>query len=229
MTRSAADVLADLAAMRATDPPTHGGRILAYVYDSGRPDLDDLAERAATAFLPVNGLDPTTFRSVAALESALVGRARALFHGDDDVVGSVTSGGTESCLLAVKVARELWRAADPARAHARAAIVLPTTAHPAFHKAAQYLDLDVMAVPVSVTSGQASTASLLAALDELGERAALVVVSARATRSASSTRWQRSPRGPLLEASRATSTPASADGCSRGGASSTPGTSPCRA
>ncbi|MEN0128079.1 MAG: aminotransferase class V-fold PLP-dependent enzyme [Brevundimonas sp.] len=178
MTRSPDDVLAELAAMRATDPPTHGGRILAYVYDSGRPDLDDLAERAATAFLPVNGLDPTTFRSVAAVESALVGRSRALFHGDDDVVGSVTSGGTESCLLAVKVARELWRAADPARAHARAAIVLPTTAHPAFHKAAQYLDLDVVAVPVSVESGRASAASLLAAIDDLGERAALVVVSA---------------------------------------------------
>ena len=178
MTRSPDDVLAELAAMRATDPPTHGGRILAYVYDSGRADLDRLAEQAATAFLPVNGLDPTTFRSVAALESSLVGRARELFHGDDEVVGSVTSGGTESCLLAVKAARELWRAADPARSHARAAIVLPTTAHPAFHKAAQYLDLDVVAVPVSVESGRASAAALLAALDDLGERAALVVVSA---------------------------------------------------
>ncbi|HWJ83869.1 MAG TPA: aminotransferase class V-fold PLP-dependent enzyme [Cellulomonas sp.] len=178
MTRSADDVLAELAELRATDPPTHGGRVLAYVYDSGRADLDRLAEQAATAFLPVNGLDPTTFRSVAALESSLVGRARDLFHGDDGVVGSVTSGGTESCILAVKAARELWRAADPARARARAAIVLPTTAHPAFHKAAQYLDLDVMAVPVSVESGRVSAEVLLAALDELGDRAALVVVSA---------------------------------------------------
>ncbi|MCC2334707.1 pyridoxal phosphate-dependent decarboxylase family protein [Cellulomonas wangsupingiae] len=178
MTRPAADVLAELTALREADPPTHGGRVLSYVYDHGRPELDRLAEQAATAFLPVNGLDPTTFRSVAVLERALVARARTLFHGDDDVVGSVTSGGTESCLLAVKTARDVWRAADPARAHSRATLVLPTTAHPAFHKAAAYLDLDVVAVPVDVASGRASAADLLAALDAAGPRAALVVVSA---------------------------------------------------
>ncbi|GEL95023.1 pyridoxal phosphate-dependent decarboxylase family protein [Cellulomonas composti] len=178
MTRTPDDVLAELLALRAADPPTHGGRVLSYVYDPGRADLDRVAEQAATAFLPVNGLDPTTFTSVAAIERGLVGRARKTFHGDGDVVGSVTSGGTESCLLAVKVARETWRAAAPGREHARAAIVLPTTAHPAFHKAAAYLDLDVVAVPVDVDSGRAVAARLLAALDVLGERAALVVVSA---------------------------------------------------
>ncbi|WP_019137211.1 pyridoxal phosphate-dependent decarboxylase family protein [Cellulomonas massiliensis] len=177
MTRSPDDVLAELEALRAADPPTHGGRVLSYVYDPGHPDLDRLAERAAAAFLPVNGLDPTTFTSVAVLERALVARARSLFHGDEEVVGSVTSGGTESCLLAVKAARETWRAADPSRATARAAIVLPTTAHPAFHKAAAYLDLDVVAVPVG-PDGRADAARLLAALDSLGPRAALVVVSA---------------------------------------------------
>jgi len=178
MTRPTADVLAELTALRRADPPTHGGRVLSYVYDHGRPELDRLAEQAATAFLPVNGLDPTTFTSVAVLERALVARARALLGGDGDVVGSVTSGGTESCLLAVKVARDVWRAADPARAGARAVLVLPTTAHPAFHKAAEYLDLDVVAVPVDVTSGRASATGLLAALDAAGPRAALVVVSA---------------------------------------------------
>ncbi len=172
------EALAALAALRAADPPTHGGRVLSYVYDSGRPELDALAERAAAAFLPVNGLDPTTFTSVAALERSLVARAREQFHGDSTVVGSVTSGGTESCLLAVKAAREVWRAAAPSRARERAAIVLPTTAHPAFHKAAHYLDLDVVAVPVDPSSGRAVASSLLAALDGLGERAALVVVSA---------------------------------------------------
>lgn len=172
------DVLADLTALRDADPPTHGGRVLSYVYDHGRPELDRLAEAAATAFLPVNGLDPTTFRSVAVLERALVARARRLFHGDGDVVGSVTSGGTESCLLAVKVARDVWRAVDPSRVHARPVLVLPTTAHPAFHKAAAYLDLDVVAVPVDVATGAADAGALLAALDAAGARAALVVVSA---------------------------------------------------
>lgn len=176
--RPADDVLAELLALRAADPPTHGGRVLSYVYDPGRPDLDALAERAATAFLPVNGLDPTTFTSVAVIERALVARARATFHGDDDVVGSVTSGGTESCLLAVKAARETWRAASSDRALRRATIVLATTAHPAFHKAAAYLDLDVVAVPVDPATGRADADRMLAALDAAGDRAALVVASA---------------------------------------------------
>ncbi|WP_456788494.1 pyridoxal phosphate-dependent decarboxylase family protein [Cellulomonas sp. P5_C5] len=173
--RSTDDVLADLAALRAADPPTHGGRVLSYVYDPGRPDLDEVAAEAVRLFLPVNGLDPTTFTSVAALERGLVAFARDVLHGDAGTVGSVTSGGTESCMLAVKSARDLWRAADPARAHARPTLVLPTTAHPAFHKAAHYLDLDVVAVPVDPTTGTPSAADVLAEVDE---RTALVVVSA---------------------------------------------------
>lgn len=173
--RSVDDVLADLAALRAADPPTHGGRVLSYVYDPGRPDLDEVAAEAVRLFLPVNGLDPTTFTSVAALERRIVAFARDVLHGDEDTVGSVTSGGTESCMLAVKSARDLWRAVDPARAHARPALVLPTTAHPAFHKAAHYLDLDVVPVPVDPVTGTPSAADVLAAVDD---RTALVVVSA---------------------------------------------------
>ena len=171
----APEVLALLEGLRAQDPPTHGGRVLSYVYDPDDAALDELAARAVELFLPVNGLDPTTFRSVAAVERDLVGFARGVLHGDDDVVGSVTSGGTESCLLAVKSARDLWRAADPARAHARPRLVAPTTAHPAFHKAAAYLDLDLVSVPVDPAAGTVDPDRLLAEVDD---RTALVVVSA---------------------------------------------------
>lgn len=173
--RSIDAVLADLAALRAADPPTHGGRVLSYVYDPGRPDLDDVAAQAVRLFLPVNGLDPTTFTSVAALERRIVAFARDVLHGDEGTVGSVTSGGTESCMLAVKSARDLWRAADPGRAHARPTLVLPTTAHPAFHKAAHYLDLDVVPVAVDPATGTPSAVDVLNVVDE---RTALVVVSA---------------------------------------------------
>ncbi|MET0789421.1 MAG: aspartate aminotransferase family protein [Cellulomonas sp.] len=173
--RTPDDVLADLAELRAADPPTHGGRVLSYVYDPGRADLDAVAAEAVRLFLPVNGLDPTTFTSVAALERRLVAFARDVLHGDADTVGSVTSGGTESCMLAVKSARDLWRAADPARVHARPTLVLPTTAHPAFHKAAHYLDLDVVPVPVDPATGTPTADDVLAQVDD---RTALVVVSA---------------------------------------------------
>lgn len=170
-------VLTELRALRAQDPPTHGGRVLSYVYDSGRPDLDALTARAAELFLPVNGLDPTTFTSVATLERDLVRFGREMLHGDTDVVGSVTSGGTESCLLAVKSARDRL----PTSGGARPCLVLPTTAHPAFRKAAAYLGLDLVEVPVEVATGAVRAAAVLDAVDdcrEAGRDVALVVVSA---------------------------------------------------
>ena len=45
----ASEVLARLHELRTLDAPTHGGRVLAYVYDSGIDDLDRLASEAAEA------------------------------------------------------------------------------------------------------------------------------------------------------------------------------------
>ncbi|MBX9245876.1 aspartate aminotransferase family protein, partial [Actinotalea ferrariae] len=177
---AAADALATLRALRDADPPTHGGRVLSYVYDPGRADLDELAAEAARLFQPVNGLDPTTFRSVARLERDLVALAREVLHGDPDVVGSVTSGGTESCLLAVKAARDAWRAARPERGDVVPRLVLPTTAHPAFRKAAHYLGLALVEVPVDVASGAVRARTVLDAVGEDADATALVVVSAPA-------------------------------------------------
>ncbi|NYD65578.1 pyridoxal phosphate-dependent decarboxylase family protein [Agromyces atrinae] len=162
-------VLERLAALREGDAPTHGGHVLSYVYDSGLAQIDELAASAARIVQPLNALDPTTFPSVAVLEGEVVGFARRALHGGEDVVGSVTSGGTESCLLAVATARAAWRARGGT---GRARIVAPSTVHAAFHKAAHYLDLDLDLVPVDA-EGRA-----IGLVDRLGPDVALVVVSA---------------------------------------------------
>ncbi|GAA4734968.1 aminotransferase class V-fold PLP-dependent enzyme [Isoptericola chiayiensis] len=172
------DVVLDrLDALRAQDAPTHGGHVLSYVYDSGEPELDELAAAAVRAMQPVNGLDPTTFGSVAALERDLVAFTRDLLGGDGTVVGTVTSGGTESCLLAVKTARDAWLAARGlAPGSARPRLVLPTTAHAAFQKAAHYFGLELDPVPVG-QDGAVAADDLVA---RLGDDVALAVVSAPA-------------------------------------------------
>jgi glutamate/tyrosine decarboxylase-like PLP-dependent enzyme len=167
-----ADVLDRLRELRALDAPTHGGHVLAYVYDAGVAALDELAAQAQRIAMPVNGLDPTAFPSVAVMERDLVRRARALLADSDDVVGTVTSGGTESCLLAVKTARDAWRAGG---GDGRARLVLPTTAHPAFSKAAHYLDVEPIVVPVDGDSYAADPEAMTTAMDA---RTCLVVVSA---------------------------------------------------
>ena len=161
-------ILERLAELRAADAPTHGGHVLSYVYDSGLAELDELAADAIRMVQPVNGLDPTTFTSVAVLERELIGFVRDLLHGDEEVVGSVTTGGTESCLLAVKTARDLWTGSGRPR------LLAPTTVHAAFHKAAHYFGLELDLVPVGA-DGALDPERLV---ERLGDDVALVVVSA---------------------------------------------------
>ena len=157
-------VLAQLSELRGIDLPTHGGTLFAYVYDAGVAGLDDLAAAAYARSAQVNGLDPTAFPSLLVMENALVGAAASLLGGGPSgvptVVGNVTSGGTESLLLAVKAARD-------ARPDVRdPAVVVPTTAHAAFAKAADYLRLRLVPVPVSPETLRPSASSVAAAIDQ---------------------------------------------------------------
>ena len=173
--KSADEILGRLEDLRAADAPTHGGHVLSYVYDTGLAELDELAARAVRAVQPVNGLDPTTFSSVATLEREVVGFVRGLLHGTPDVVGTVTTGGTESCLLAVKTARDLWLAAhgqEPGGARPR--LIAPITVHAAFQKAAHYFGLELELVPVG-GDGAVAASAITARVDD---DVALVVVSA---------------------------------------------------
>src|SRR3954451_18264443 len=135
-------ILDELREFRRADVPKHGGRLFAYVYDPALDGLDDLARAAHAISAHVNGLDPTAFPSLRAMENALVGAAVKLLRGGPDTVGSVTSGGTESLILAVKAARD----SRPDLATPR--LVIPSTGHAAFAKAAHYLRVALDVVPV---------------------------------------------------------------------------------
>ncbi|QYH36763.1 aminotransferase class V-fold PLP-dependent enzyme [Salinibacterium sp. M195] len=169
-----ADILARLDQLRLADAPTHGGRVLSYVYDSGLAELDELAASAIRAVQPVNGLDPTTFTSVAVMEREVVEFARNLLGGDEDVVGTVTTGGTESCLLAVKTARDVWRGSGSTARTGTPRLLAPVTVHAAFQKAAHYFGLELDLVPVG-PGGEVAASDLIA---RLADDVAIVVVSA---------------------------------------------------
>lgn len=158
--RPEAELNTELGALLAMDADWQGGRIWGYVYPAGEA-VDRVAKAAYMRFLVQNGLDPTAFPSVMALENALVAIAAEQLRGPE-AVGNFTSGGTESILLAVKAARDAARAEKGLSG--RLNIVLPETAHAAFHKAAHYLDLEVRSVPVDPVSFQATAPALAAAM-----------------------------------------------------------------
>src|SRR3954467_10490336 len=153
------EVVARLEAMRAGDLPTHGGRTLAYGYDSGLADADALGRQALAMFASANGLDPTAFPSLLQMEQELVGFAGALLDGPEGFVGTATSGGTESILLAVQTAR------DARPEVTRPTMVLPTTAHAAFHKAAHYFGVQPVFVPVDPVTFRADAEAMVTAID----------------------------------------------------------------
>jgi sphinganine-1-phosphate aldolase len=166
-------ILAELAALRQGDLPTHGGRLFAYVYDPGIEGLDALAGQAYRLAAQVNGLDPTAFPSLLAMENDLVAAAGGLLGGGpggvETVVGGVTGGGTESLILAVKAARD----ARPDVARPR--LVMPATAHAALAKAGAYLGVTLDVVPVDPLTLRVDPALVAAAI---GPDTVLVACSA---------------------------------------------------
>jgi sphinganine-1-phosphate aldolase len=157
--------------MQAADLPVHGGRTLAYVYDSGLPDVDRIGREAVAAYAGSNGLDPTAFPSLLQMENEVVGFTATLLDAPGSAVGTVTSGGTESCLLAVQSAR------DSRPDVTRPRMVVPSTVHAAFLKAAHYFGVEAVVVPAGADF-RADAPAMAAAVDEDPERTVLVVVSA---------------------------------------------------
>ena len=68
-----------------------------------------------------------------------------LLNGPESVCGVMTSGGTESCLLAVKTYRDHGRAT---RGIVKPEMILPGTAHVAWHKGAEYFGVKIRLAPL---------------------------------------------------------------------------------
>ncbi len=166
---AAEELIARLEELRTADQPTTGGRAWQYSYDPARPEVKELANQAFTIGLGANALDPTAFPSVMSLENEVVAMAAGLLGGGPGTAGTFTSGGTESIFLAVKAAREARPDVDRPR------MVVPITAHAAFHKSADYLGIELLPAQLDPVSFRADVDSVREGIDE---RTVLVVASA---------------------------------------------------
>ncbi|CAB3239496.1 unnamed protein product [Arctia plantaginis] len=124
---------------------------------------------AMTAY--TNPLHSDVFPGINKMEAEIVRMAVNLFHGDEDCCGTVTTGGTESIIMACKAFRDLAYA----KGISNPQIVVPSTVHSAFDKAAQYLGLSVKTVPVNPETMTVDVDKMRKAI---GRRTCLIVGSA---------------------------------------------------
>ncbi len=138
-----ADILAHLRTLQARDVDWKSGRAFTLAYHAG-DDVLELATQANAMFQSANALNVEAFPSLRVMQSEVVAMIADLLHGGSAAAGFMTSGGTESILLAVKAAREVGRR----RGVTNPEMVLPASAHAAFEKAAYYFGVRSVRVPV---------------------------------------------------------------------------------
>lgn len=139
-------VMGELVRMRDGDIDWRGGRTSAYVFSAGE-DIRNLGKEAYNEYFTENALGARrAFPSVQRMEREVVGMGLELFHAPEGAAGNMTTGGTESIIMAVKTCRDWTRRRRGPRF--RGTIVLPDSAHPAFEKAAALMDLPIRRVPL---------------------------------------------------------------------------------
>ncbi len=156
------DVLEQLESFRSNDVKWRDGRCFTLAYSAG-PEVLALAEEAYRRYSGENALNTSAFPSLRLMQQEVVDTVAGWCHGGDSTAGFMTSGGTESLVLVVRAARK--RAEREGRNLSSMNMVLPTSAHAALEKGADYFNVESRRVPVS-SDWRADTAAMSAAIDD---------------------------------------------------------------
>ena len=156
--------------MRTRDVRWREGRAFSLAYNAG-PDALAVAEEAYRRFSGENALNTDAFPSLKRIQAEVVAMAGVWLGATPQSAGFMTSGGTESILMAVKAARDRLLALRGIR---NPNMVLPTSAHAAFAKAGAYFGVEVRRVAVQPDW----RANVAAMRDVTDENTVLIVGSA---------------------------------------------------
>jgi len=162
--RDRADILAEMTQLQQEEQARwRDGYVSGAVYH-GDPAHIDFLNRVYALNSQSNPLHFDLWPSTVKYEAEIVAMTAHLLGADYatmPIVGTVTSGGTESILLAMRTYRDQGRSE---RGIKRARIVAPTTAHAAFDKAAQSFDIELVRVAVGANY-RADVEDMAAAID----------------------------------------------------------------
>jgi sphinganine-1-phosphate aldolase len=172
--RSREEILAEMKAFYAKEEPKwREGFVSGAVYHGGQ-DHVDFQNQVYAINSQSNPLHFDVWPSTVKFEAEIVSMTAHMLGAErtsDEIVGAVSSGGTESILLAMKTYRD-W--ARDKKGIDNPEMIVPTTAHAAFDKAAQYFDIKMRRIPV----GPDLRADLAATEAAINENTAVIVGSA---------------------------------------------------
>jgi sphinganine-1-phosphate aldolase len=129
------------------------GKVSGTFYHAGEAHREYL-NKAFSLFSHVNTLQFDLCPSMFKMESEILSMTAKMLHGDaakahnptDEVRGTMTSGGSESIMMAMKTYRD-WAKAE--KGIDAPEIIMPNTAHPAFDKSGSYFGIKMVHIPVS--------------------------------------------------------------------------------
>ncbi len=151
--KSKSQILKDMEKLRAREEGRwKKGFVSGAVYHGDSAHVEFL-NKVYSLHSQVNPLHSDLWPSASKFEAEIISMAGNMLGGagsgahdeEDGVCGAVTSGGSESILLAMKAYRDRARTE---RGIMTPEMVIPVTAHAAFDKAGQYFNISIKRVPV---------------------------------------------------------------------------------
>jgi len=142
--QASSQILEQLDTFKEHDPEYKNGKVWSLVYYIDEAHQDFLKE-SYFKYSCENGLNPTAFKSLKKFESEIIAATADILNGTEEVCGVVTSGGTESCLMAVKTYRDM---AKDKRGVKKPEMIIPESAHVAWYKASEYFGVKIRMIPL---------------------------------------------------------------------------------
>lgn len=119
------------------------GKVSGVVYHGGDAHTALMSE-VFSLFALSNPLHPDVFPSIRKFEAEIIAMTASMLGNIDGVCGALTSGGTESILMACKAHRDYYFS----KGIKQPEMIIPVSAHAAFHKACHYFNIKLIEIPL---------------------------------------------------------------------------------
>ncbi|KAJ3103131.1 hypothetical protein HK100_004257, partial [Physocladia obscura] len=155
-------VLNELVRLKGLDKVDYNaGKVSGAVYHGGE-DVNKLITEAFGMYTVANPLHPEIFPGVRQMEAEVISMVLRMYNAPEEAAGSMTSGGTESLLMAIKTYRDM---AFQLRGVTEPEMIMPETIHTAVDKGAAYFGVKLIHIPIDSVTGEVDVSKVARAIN----------------------------------------------------------------